>query len=91
MIDCQSIGELVITLKTHSPGGRDQPLRSRQWPRSSFPPSPPTVALLQPSVTAGVNASICASVCHPDTQACANASRNCGCLCRKGGGILMHM
>ena len=65
MIDCQNLSELDLTLTINSPGGRDQPLRGRQWhPSFPPPPLPPTVHLPQP-VTAGVNLSICASLCHP--------------------------
>jgi len=63
--DRQWIG---FNLDNHSPGGRDQPLRGGQW-HPPFPPSPPTAAR-PPPVTAGVNVSICASLCHPDAGAC---------------------
>ena len=49
-----------------SPGGRDEGLWCRQWDPSLLPPPLP----LPPSVTAGVNVSICASECHPGAGTC---------------------
>jgi hypothetical protein len=64
-----------LTLTIQSSGGRDQPLWRRQWDPSRLPPPPPTVHL-PPSVTTGVNISLCATVCHPDAGTCKCITRS---------------